>query len=270
MTVSLSGVTKFFGTREVLRHIDLDVADGEIVTILGPSGSGKTTLLRIVAGLETTSSGMATVDGESPLLAADHKHIGWVPQSPALLPWRTVATNASLLLDINRTATAPPDDRPSIDELLDEVGLSDFVNARPAELSGGMKQRVSLVRAMALGARLLLMDEPFAALDEITRTEMRHLVTRLCEPRATTVLFVTHSVPEAVFLADRVVVLTNRPGRVVDIVPIDLPRPRDPSLEDSPEFFAITRHLRALLRAGMGLDVPEAPDWAGRPDGFTL
>jgi NitT/TauT family transport system ATP-binding protein len=248
--IELRGVTKRFGATEALAEIDLEVAAGEIVTVLGPSGSGKTTLLRIVAGLEEPTSGEVTVDGAAPHRARQHKRIGFVPQSPALFPWRTVAENARLLLDVNRRQG---DARgPTTTELLDHVGLTPFADAYPHELSGGMQQRVALVRAVALGAPLLLMDEPFAALDEITRTDMRHLLTRLCEPLATTVLFVTHSIPESVFLSDRVVVLSSRPGRVVGVEPVDLPRPRHPELEDAPEFFAVETKLRSLLHAGSG------------------
>jgi NitT/TauT family transport system ATP-binding protein len=250
-SVRLRGVTKFFGRLEALRLIDLDVAPSEIVTVLGASGSGKTTLLRLVGGLEQPSAGLVEVDGASPHTARTGKRIGFVPQSPALLPWRTVARNASLLLEVNRDATNDTARSPS--DLLAEVGLGDFANAYPHELSGGMQQRVALVRAMALGAPLLLMDEPFAALDEITREDMRHLLTRLCESLPTTVLFVTHSVPEAVYLSDRVIVLSQRPGRIVGIESIDLPRPRQPDVEDDPAFFATTKRLRALLHEGAEL-----------------
>jgi NitT/TauT family transport system ATP-binding protein len=248
VAVSLTAVDKAFGPIEALAGIDLEVEAGEIVTVLGPSGSGKTTLLRIVGGLDEPTSGRVTVDGASPHEARAAKRIGFVPQSPALFPWRTVAENARLLLDVNRrqhTARGP-----STAELLDQVGLTSFTDAYPHELSGGMQQRVALVRAVALGAPLLLMDEPFAALDEITRTDMRHLVAGLCEPLATTVLFVTHSIPESVFLSDRVVVLSSRPGRVVGIEEVHLPRPRHPELEDAPEFFAIETRLRSLLHEG--------------------
>ena len=159
--------------------------------------------------------------------------------------------NASLLLEVNRDATSDAARSPA--ELLAEVGLADFTEAYPHELSGGMQQRVALVRAMTLGAPLLLMDEPFAALDEITREEMRHLLARLCESLPTTVVFVTHSVPEAVYLSDRVVVLSQRPGRIVGIEPIDLPRPRRPDLEDDPAFYASTKRLRAMLHEGAAL-----------------
>ncbi|MGI9053201.1 MAG: ABC transporter ATP-binding protein [Ilumatobacteraceae bacterium] len=245
--IDLVGVTKRFGSVEALASIDLTVDAGEIVTVLGPSGSGKTTLLRLVGGLIEPTSGTLTVGGASPHAARAAKRIGFVPQSPALLPWRSVEANAQLLLDVNRRV--PARHAPSTTELLAEVGLADFAKAAPHELSGGMQQRVALVRAMALGAPLLLMDEPFAALDEMTRADMRHLLARLCEPRATTVLFVTHSIAESVFISDRVAVLSSRPGRIVGIEPIDLPRPRLPALEDDGAFFAVETRLRALLGA---------------------
>ncbi len=248
-TIEVTGVTKAFGDVAALSPIDLHVAGGEIVTVLGPSGSGKTTLLRIVAGLDEPTSGTVTIDGVSPHVARAAKRIGFVPQSPALLPWRTVAANARLLHDVNRRRGA---NGPPVSELLADVGLADFADAYPHELSGGMQQRVALVRAMALGAPLMLMDEPFAALDEITRADMRHLLARLCEQLATTVLFVTHSIAESVFLSDRVVVLSSRPGRIMGIDDIALPRPRNPELEDDPAFFAVETRLRALLHQGAG------------------
>jgi NitT/TauT family transport system ATP-binding protein len=244
------GVTKRFGTLEALRPVDLDVAPGEIVTLLGPSGCGKTTLLRIVAGLEPATAGTVTIDGEPPSAARARKRIGFVPQSPALLPWRTVEANVGLLQQVNRAAN--PVTLPSVAELLADVGLSDFGAAYPHELSGGMQQRVALARAFALGAPYLLMDEPFAALDEITRTDMRHLLARLCEPLRTAVVFVTHSIAEAVYLSDRVAVLSVRPGSVVGLMQIELPRPRTPDLEDQPDFFAAEKRLRHLLHQGAG------------------
>jgi NitT/TauT family transport system ATP-binding protein len=248
--IELASVSKAFGSVEALADIDLAVEASEIVTVLGPSGSGKTTLLRLVGGLDEPTSGRVVVDGRSPHEARAGKRIGFVPQSPALFPWRTVAENARLLLDVNRRQSKTRG--PTTSELLDHVGLTTFADAYPHELSGGMQQRVALVRAVALGAPLLLMDEPFAALDEITRTDMRHLLTQLCEPLATTVLFVTHSIPESVFLSDRVVVLSSRPGRIVGVEPIELPRPRHPELEDTPGFFTVETRLRALLHEGSG------------------
>jgi NitT/TauT family transport system ATP-binding protein len=252
-TIELRAVTKRFGQVAALDPIDLDVAAGEFVTLLGPSGCGKTTLLRIVAGLEQPSEGDVTVDGRPPEVARRGKRIGFVPQAPALLPWRTVAKNATLLRQVNRRVSVPAA-APDPFELLDEVGLGGFLDALPHELSGGMQQRVALVRAFALGAPLLLMDEPFAALDEITRADMRHLLGRLCERTGASVLFVTHSIAEAVFLSDRVVVMTPRPGRIAGVVEIDLPRPRLADVEDRPEFFQHETALRALLHAGAGGD----------------
>jgi NitT/TauT family transport system ATP-binding protein len=252
--IEIAGVTKAFRAVRALDAIDLTVEPGEVVTVLGPSGSGKTTLLRIVAGLDEPTSGTVAVGAASPHEARAAKRIGFVPQSPALLPWRTVGANARLLLDVNRGGARSPRGATAADavDLLAEVGLAEFSDAYPHELSGGMQQRVALVRAMALGAPLLLMDEPFAALDEITREDMRHLLARLCERVATTVLFVTHSIAEAVFLSDRVVVLSSRPGRIVGIEAVDLPRPRQPELEDDPAFFAVETRLRAHLHVGSG------------------
>jgi NitT/TauT family transport system ATP-binding protein len=248
--IRVEGASKRFGSVEALRPVDLEVAPGEVVTVLGPSGCGKTTLLRIVAGLERPTGGAVTIDGAPPAAARSAKRIGFVPQSPALLPWRTVTANVRLLQEVNRGGN--PHDVPDVDSLLHDVGLVEFRDAHPHELSGGMQQRVALARAFAIGAPYLLMDEPFAALDEITRADMRHLLARLCEPLNTAVLFVTHSLAEAVYLSDRVVVLSSRPGHVVGIERIELPRPRTPVMEDDPDFFAAETRLRHLLHQGVG------------------
>jgi NitT/TauT family transport system ATP-binding protein len=247
--IELDGVTKTFGNIRALDPITLDVESGELITLLGPSGCGKTTILRLIAGLESPTTGSITVDGRPPDAARRAKRIGLVPQTPALLPWRTVEANARLLLDINR-GSSPSTPSVSVDELLVEVGLDEFRDAFPHELSGGMQQRVGLVRAFALDAPILLMDEPFAALDEMTRTDMRHLLGRLCEPLGTTIVFVTHSLAEAAFLSDRVAVMSNRPGRIAETVTVPLSRPRRPELEDTEEFFHVETKLRAALRAG--------------------
>lgn len=246
--IHIEGISKSFGTLDALAPVDLEVQPGEVVTLLGPSGCGKTTLLRIVAGLERPSTGIVSIDGGPPDTARTRKQIGFVPQSPALLPWRTVEANARLLQDVNKVSN--PRVLPNVVDLLDQVGLADFRNAYPHELSGGMQQRVALVRAFALGAPYLLMDEPFAALDEITRAEMRHLLATLCEPLNTAVLFVTHSLAEAVYLSDRVAVLSVRPGRITEAVRVELDRPRTPDLENDSAFFAIETRLRHLLQEG--------------------
>ena len=246
--ISIADLSVSFGSLDAVRGITLDIAPGEVVTLLGPSGCGKTTLMRVIAGLQRPTSGGATIDGRPPAEARAAKAIGLVPQSPGLLPWRTVEANARLLLDVNKRANP----RAALDPvaLLEQVGLGQFRAALPHELSGGMQQRVALVRAFALGAPILLMDEPFAALDEITRAEMRHLLGTLCESTGSTVVFVTHSIAEAVFLSDRVAVMSARPGRVVEVIDIDLPRPRTADVEDTTEFFTLETRLRHLLREG--------------------
>jgi NitT/TauT family transport system ATP-binding protein len=248
--IEVRGVAKSFGTLDALTGVSLTVEEGETLTLLGPSGCGKTTLLRLIAGLEAPTAGEIVVNGTTPLEARRHKQLGFVPQSPALLPWRTVEANARLLLDINRSRS-PATPTASVVDLLDEVGLGDFRDAYPHELSGGMQQRVGLVRAFALDAPILLMDEPFAALDEMTRTDMRHLLGRLREPLGTTVVFVTHSVPEAAFLSDRVAVMSPRPGRICEEVAVELSHPRLPEVEDTEPFFRATTRLRAALLDGM-------------------
>jgi NitT/TauT family transport system ATP-binding protein len=248
--LTLASIVHRFGTFVAVSDVTLDFAPGELVALLGPSGCGKTTVLRLVAGLEHPSTGRVTIDAASPAAARRAKRIGFVPQAPALLPWRTVAANARLLRDLR--ADANPALLPDPDALLADVGLEGFVDAYPHELSGGMQQRVALVRAFALGARYLLMDEPFAALDEITRADMRHLLANLCEPVNAAVLFVTHSIAEAVFLSDRVIVMSPRPGRILSTVDVDLPRPRVPETEDDPAFFEYERQIRAMLHTGAG------------------
>jgi NitT/TauT family transport system ATP-binding protein len=248
--ITVAGVSKRFGDLEVLTPVHLSVAPGEIVTLIGPSGCGKTTTLRMIAGLEAPTSGTISIDGAGPDAARARKQIGFVPQAPALLPWRTVEGNARLLLDVNARANGGSIADPIA--LLEQVGLGDFRGAYPHELSGGMQQRVGLVRAFALGAPYLLMDEPFAALDEITRADMRHLLAELCEPRDTAVVFVTHSIAEAVFLSDRVIVFSGRPGSIIDTVDIDLPRPRTDATEDDTAFFDAERRVRHLLHEASG------------------
>ena len=247
--IELRELTKSFGELAIVDPLSLDISAGTFVSVIGPSGCGKTTLLRVIAGLEPASAGRITVDGQPPGIARSHKRVAMVPQQPGLLPWRTVYENARLLLDVNRRANPAEATEPT--PLLHEVGLGDFLDAYPHELSGGMQQRVSLVRALTLGAPLLVMDEPFAALDEITRSEMRTILNRLVEGRGVTVLFVTHSISEAVALSDRVVVSSPRPTSVVADIEIDLPRPRAAEVEDNPRFIELCATVRHALHQGM-------------------
>ena len=254
--VVLRGVAKTFRSRrgsvEALAPVDLEVAPGELVVLIGPSGCGKTTLLRTVGGLVEPTAGAVAVGDRTPSQARAAKQFGLVPQAPTLLPWRSVRENVSLLTEVNRRAAgATPLAAGEVDELLRAVGLEAFADARPRELSGGMQQRVSLVRAFALGAPILLMDEPFAALDEITRADMRELLLQLWSRRRPTVLFTTHSLEEAVLLADRVLVMGRRPGRIVHERRVALARPHTAHTVDSEEFAAHVRALRAALVEAM-------------------
>lgn len=242
---------------QALSDVSLAVPPGEFVSLLGPSGCGKSTLLRIVGGLLAPDAGVVRIGDVSPAQARAAKRFGLVPQTPALLPWRSVLDNVTLLRDIGRPPfrrfkRAPTDaveDR-GVDPLtlLEQVGLAQFAHSLPKELSGGMQQRASLVRAFVLGASILLMDEPFAALDEITRSAMRYLLLRVWEQTNTTVVFVTHSIAEAIMLSDRVVTMAGRPGRVAAIEQVRLPRPRAEEMEDSPEFAEHARRVKASLR----------------------
>jgi NitT/TauT family transport system ATP-binding protein len=247
--IDVVGLTKSFDALDVVSPLDLHVEAGTFVSIVGPSGCGKSTLLRLIAGLERASSGSVTVGGATPADLRRAKQLAVVPQQPGLLPWRTVEANASLLLDVDRRRN--PASHPDPLELLAEVGLAEFAARHPHELSGGMQQRVALVRGFSLGAPLVLMDEPFAALDEITRADMRALLARMLQRHPATVVFVTHSITEAVFLSDRVLVSSPRPATVVADVAITLPRPRTTDLEDTPEFTRLCSELRHHLRGAM-------------------
>jgi NitT/TauT family transport system ATP-binding protein len=250
--IEIRGVSKSFrargNTTHALSSVDLHVDGGEFVALLGPSGCGKSTLLRIIGGLISSDGGSVSVAGTSPDAARRSKQFGLIPQAPALVPWKTVEANIAFLASLNSTATTTALPQDEVDELISAVGLDDFRRAYPHELSGGMQQRVALVRGFALGAPVLLMDEPFAALDEITRADARYLLLDLWNRATTTVIFVTHSIPEAVILADRVVVMAARPGRIATTQTIDLPRPRRPDTEDTAQFHEHVRRLRAHLR----------------------
>jgi NitT/TauT family transport system ATP-binding protein len=228
-----------------LQGISFAVAENEFVSLIGPSGCGKSTMLRVIADLLPASSGEVLIDGAPAHVARRKREIGFVFQEPALMPWRQTVKNVRLPLEVlKRDGSAG---KAKAEELLRLVGLQDFAAKRPDELSGGMRQRVSIARALTYDPRLLLMDEPFGALDQITRDEMNQELLRVWEQRKNTVIFVTHSISEAIFLSDRVVVLSSRPGRIVEILRVPLSRPRAQGIKRSPEFFDTeSRMLRAL------------------------
>jgi NitT/TauT family transport system ATP-binding protein len=233
-------------TVTALEDVSFSVQSGGFTSLLGPSGCGKSTLLRVVADLVAPSEGQASVMGTTPEDARRARAFGFVFQDAALLPWRTALQNVELPLEVGgRRALAPNAATPR--ELMALVGLAGWENSYPHELSGGMRQRVSIARALLGGPRLLLMDEPFGALDEITRDRLNAELRRIWAETGTTILFVTHSVYEAVFLAEHVLVLSANPGRVAAWEQIDLPRDRDLSIRDTAEFVSIAARLRAHL-----------------------
>ncbi|ARO14722.1 nitrate/sulfonate/bicarbonate ABC transporter ATPase [Ketogulonicigenium robustum] len=242
-----------------LVDVNLTFQEGTFVTLFGPSGCGKTTLLRILAGLEEMTAGTVSLFGETPAQAARAKNVAWVPQSAALLPWLSIRSNILLSQFVNRAADRmPAGDRKRIpedpDKVLAELGLADFAHARPAQLSGGMRQRAAIARGFVQGAPLMLMDEPFSALDELTREAIRLRLLDVWEKNRKTVVFVTHSAPEAVLLSDKVVVMTPRPGRVHRVVDIDLPRPRSRAILESAAFIDKVREVQSILREGWEAD----------------
>jgi NitT/TauT family transport system ATP-binding protein len=247
--VEVSGVTKVFNRGRpdevtALREVDLTVDDGRFVSLIGPSGCGKSTLLRLIADLVPPTKGTVTVAGKPARRARLDQEYGIAFQQAGLFEWRTVRRNVELPLELRKQGRA--ERRARADEMLALVGLSDFAGHYPAQLSGGMQQRVAIARALAVHPPLLLMDEPFGALDEMTRERLQSELLQICAKTRTSTVFVTHSIPEAVFLSDQVVVMSARPGRITDIVPVDL-GPRTEATRQSPEFFdAITRVRRAL------------------------
>jgi NitT/TauT family transport system ATP-binding protein len=247
--IELRDVTKQFPTRkqivQALAGISLEVPDGEFVSVCGLSGCGKSTLLRIIAGLIPASSGDVRIKGH-PISGPDPE-IGIVFQTPVLLPWRSVSANIALQLEIRGVPAASYRER--IRRLIELVGLRGFEDGKPYELSGGMQQRVALCRALVHDPSLLLMDEPFGALDAMTREQMNLELQRIRMETRKTVILITHSIIEAVFLADRVVVLTPRPGRIAEVIPVAIPRPRSfDSLKD-PLFHSACDRVRALMNA---------------------
>lgn len=225
-----------------LENINLDIQEGEFISLLGPSGCGKTTLLRIIADLLQPTSGSVSILGQTPRETRLQQKYGIVFQSPVLYDWRTVRRNICMPMEIMKI---PKKERTArINKMLDLVGLQDFGYKYPFELSGGMQQRVGIARALALNPDFLLMDEPFSALDEFTREKLNEDLLRIWSKTNKTVIFVTHNIPEAVFLSDRVVVLSPHPGRLSAVVNIDLPRPRESSLREEPIFYEYVSKIR--------------------------
>jgi NitT/TauT family transport system ATP-binding protein len=248
--IVLSDVAKVFESRHgsvrALDAINLSLRNKEFVCLLGPSGCGKSTILGLMAGLTKPSAGSVTINGQSIAAARKAHQIGLVFQDAVLLPWRTAAENVSLPLEVLKMPRAQRE--ATIKEVLDLVKLDGFERRFPHELSGGMRQRLGIARALSFDPQVLLMDEPFGALDAITRDKMSIELLRIWEQRQKTVVFVTHSISEAAFLADRVIVMTPRPGRIAAQVDNPLPRPRTLSMRDSAEFIALSRQLRDLLK----------------------
>ena len=249
--VSLQGVGKTFvrgenETTVALQAIDLDIAQGEFVSLIGPSGCGKSTLLRVIGDLIQPSTGEVLVNGKPAARARLDRDYGMVFQAPVLFEWRDVAGNVELPLEI---LGRPASERKArAKEMLSLVDLDAFAGHNPSQLSGGMQQRAAIARALAFEPALLLMDEPFGALDEMTRERMNSEVLRIWERTGTTIVFVTHSIPEAVFLSSRVVVMSARPGRITKVVDIDLPRPRSEDTREEPRYFELVTEVRETLR----------------------
>jgi NitT/TauT family transport system ATP-binding protein len=229
-----------------LQGVNLTVNDGDFISFIGPSGCGKTTLLRVIADLERATGGTIEINGMSPGQARMARAYGYVFQAPALYPWRTVEKNVGLPLEIMGTADAAS----RVKRNLELVNLGGFEKKFPWQLSGGMQQRVSIARALAVEPKLLLMDEPFGALDEIVRDKLNQQLLELWAATKKTVVFVTHSIPEAVFLSSKIVVMSPRPGRIIDVIETNFPAKRTLDIRETPEFLKVAHRVREGLRAG--------------------
>ncbi|MDO6964425.1 ABC transporter ATP-binding protein [Rhizobium alvei] len=240
------------GPVTALTGVNLEVKKGDFVSFIGPSGCGKTTFLRVIADLEKPTSGTITVNGMTPEQARQKRAYGYVFQAAALYPWRTIEKNIALPLEIMGYSAA--EQKARIEQTLDLVNLAGFGKKFPWQLSGGMQQRASIARALAFDADLLLMDEPFGALDEIVRDHLNEQLLQLWDRTNKTICFVTHSIPEAVYLSTKIVVMSPRPGRVTDVIESTLPRERPLDIRETPEFLAIAHRVREGLRAGHSYD----------------
>ncbi len=240
------------GPVHALSDVELEVQKGDFVSFIGPSGCGKTTFLRIIADLEKPTGGSISVNGMSPEEARKQRAYGYVFQAASLLPWRTIENNIAVPLEIIGLSAAEKRER--IDRVLELVDLANFGKKYPWQLSGGMQQRASIARALAFEADLLLMDEPFGALDEIVRDHLNEQLLQLWENTNKTICFVTHSIPEAVYLSTKIVVMSPRPGRVTDIIESTLPKERPLEIRESKEFLEIAHRVREGLRAGHSYD----------------
>jgi NitT/TauT family transport system ATP-binding protein len=250
-TISLTFETAD-GRVDALSNVNLQVAEGEFVSFIGPSGCGKTTMLRVIADLQQPSSGTLLVNGMSAEQARLARAYGYVFQAPALFPWRTIEKNLKLPLEVMGYTEFEQQQR--VQRYLSMVNLTGFERKFPWQLSGGMQQRVSIARALSFDPPLLLMDEPFGALDEIVRDHLNEQLLHLWKSTGKTVLFVTHSIPEAVFLSTKIVVMSPRPGRIIDIIDCDFPADRSLEIRETPDFLKVAQRVRNGLRAGHSYD----------------